>query len=207
MRIRLDHIGKRYNREWIFKDVSLELTSETSYVIEGGNGSGKSTLLQLIAGHFTPSKGQIQYYIDGNEITSENIFQHVSIATPYLELYEEFTLNEILDFHFKFKQIHSAINLKDFPELIDLKKSVNKPIKYYSSGMKQRVKLGLAILSNTPLLLLDEPTSNLDLKAIEWYQNLINEYKQDRLVIVCSNKIEAESFFCKDKILIENYKP
>lgn len=206
MRILLDNIGKRYNREWIFRKVSLELSSETSYVIEGGNGSGKSTFLQLISGYYLPSEGNIQYEIDGNKIEPDKIFKQVSIATPYLDLYEDLTLKEMIDFHFQFKSTVPDISKKEIPSILYLEKSIDKPIKYYSSGMKQRVKLGLAILADTPLLLLDEPVSNLDHKAIDWYANLISKYNKNRLILVCSNKIEQESFFCKERIRIEQYK-
>ena len=72
--------------------------------------------------------------------------------------------------------------------------------------MKQRVRLVLAILSNTPLLLLDEPTSNLDKKGIEWYKQLMSEYCSERIVMVCSNHQQHEYEFCKNEIVIEKYK-
>ena len=206
MRIVLDNIGKRYNREWIFRKVSLELSSETSYVIEGGNGSGKSTFLQLVSGYYLPSEGTINYFKNKEEIANDMVFKSVSIATPYLDLYEDFTLPELLSFHFDFKKPIDNLSSKEIQEILYLDHVTNKPIKYFSSGMKQRVKLGLAILADTSLLLLDEPISNLDKKAINWYGQLIGKYKRDRLILVCSNKIEEESFFCTENIKIEDFK-
>jgi ABC-type multidrug transport system ATPase subunit len=204
MKILLDNIGKRYNTEWIFRGLSTELNSSNNYVILGSNGSGKSTLLQVIASSLYHSEGILKYELDNAVIEPEQIFRKLSIATPYLELIEEFTLREIIDFHRKLKPM-----MLETPQVIEtlmLERSADKAIRYYSSGMKQRVKLGLAILSNTPLLLLDEPVSNLDHKGIDWYQGLINDYCKERLVVVCSNKQKEEYFMCNQQIRIEDYK-
>jgi ABC-type multidrug transport system ATPase subunit len=206
MQITLNTIGKRYNYEWIFRNVNYDFTNDNSYVILGSNGSGKSTLLQVILGSLIPSVGEISYNHAGVAISPENIFKSVSFASPYMEVYEEFTLLELLEFHSKFKPFIKNIDFQQIIAISDLEKAKNKPIKQFSSGMKQRVKLTLAILSDTPLLLLDEPTSNLDKKAIDWYQQLISNYTQNRLVIVCSNQIEHEYFFCKKQLNIEDYK-
>lgn len=207
MQISLTNIGKRYNYEWIFRNVNYEFSSADKYVILGGNGSGKSTLLQVIAGNLTSSEGEINYTVDPQTpIAVENIFQHLSYASPYLELFEEFTLTESIEFQAKFKPFYTGLDTKAIIALTQLEKAKDKQLKNYSSGMKQRVKLAMAILANTPLLLLDEPTSNLDKKAIDWYQDLIVKYTGNRLVIVCSNQIEHEYFFCKKQLHIEDYK-
>ncbi|MGB3947981.1 MAG: ATP-binding cassette domain-containing protein [Bacteroidia bacterium] len=206
MQITLNTIGKRYNYEWIFRNVNYDFTENNSYVILGSNGSGKSTLLQVILGSIIPSHGEITYNHAGASILPETIFKSVSFASPYMEVYEEFTLLELIEFHAKFKPFIKNIDFQQIIAISDLEKAKNKPIKQFSSGMKQRVKLTLAILSDTPLLLLDEPTSNLDKKAIDWYQQLITNYTQNRLVIVCSNQIEHEYFFCKKQLSIEDYK-
>jgi len=184
MQIKLNNIGKRYNYEWIFRKVNYEFTSDNNYVILGGNGSGKSTLLQVITGNLMQSEGELNYTISDSKIENENIFKHLSFAAPYLELFEEFTL----------------------AELTQLENAKDKQLKQYSSGMKQRVRLVLAILSDTSLLLLDEPTSNLDKKAIDWYQNLINNYSKNRLIFVCSNQQEYEYPFCNKQLFIEEFK-
>lgn len=206
MQIKLTDIGKRYNYEWIFRNVNHEFTVGNNYVILGANGSGKSTLLQLISGSLLSSEGTISYHITNKNVAEEDIYKHVSIATPYLELYEEFTLNEAIDFQEKFKTFSNNLITKQIVELLELEKSADKQLKYFSSGMKQRVRLALAILSKTPLLLLDEPTSNLDKKAIEWYQNLILQYSNNRLIIVCSNQQEQEYLFCNKQLNIEDFK-
>lgn len=208
MQITLDNIGKRYNYDWIFRKVNYEFTNTSNYVILGSNGSGKSTLLQLIAGSMIASEGKISYTngVNNSPIVPEKISRKLSYAAPYLELYDEFTLTESIEFQAQFKPFYEGLDTKAIIALTQLEKAKNKQLKQYSSGMKQRVRLALAILCNTPLLLLDEPTSNLDKKAIEWYQNLVNNYSKNRLVIVCSNQLEHEYFFCKQQLHIEDYK-
>ena len=202
----LDNIAKRFAREWIFRDVNIELLQNNSYVILGSNGSGKSTLLQVISSFLTPTKGSIKYFADGKEVLIEQMYKHHSIASPYMELPEEFTLLEVISFHRKLKPFYHDFSNDEVCELMGLDHAKNKIIGNYSSGMKQRVKLGLAILSKTDLLLIDEPTSNLDAKAILWFQNLIEEYKQGRIIVVCSNHIKAEYAFCNHEILMDAYR-
>lgn len=206
MQIKLNNIGKRYNYEWIFRKVNYEFTSDNNYVILGGNGSGKSTLLQVITGNLMQSEGELNYTISDSKIENEKIFKHLSFAAPYLDLFEEFTLAESIEFQAKFKPFYKELDTKKIIELTQLENAKDKQIKVYSSGMKQRVRLALAILSDTPLLLLDEPTSNLDKKAIDWYQNLINNYSKNRLIFVCSNQQEYEYPFCNKQLFIEEYK-
>lgn len=208
MQITLSNIGKRYNYEWIFRKVNYTFTTADSYVIMGANGSGKSTLLQLIAGSLIPSEGKIDYTdsFPPTSIAVDKLPRKLSYAAPYLEMFEEFTFTEAIEFHAQFKPFLKGLDTKTIIELTQLEHAKHKQLKQYSSGMKQRAKLALAILSDTPLLLLDEPTSNLDKKAIEWYQNLITSYRHNRLVIICSNQIEQEYFFCKKQVYIEEYK-
>ncbi len=202
MKINLRQLGKKYNNEWIFKDITLEFSLGNHCVILGGNGSGKSTLLQTISGFQIPSLGTVQYTINGTDVSVENIFKHISIASPYLELIEDFTLQEIIDYQARFKPFKE----KNIVEIMQLEKAKNKAIKYYSSGMKQRVKLALAILSKSPILLLDEPLSNIDKNGVEWYKNMITDYSSNRIILVCSNNQKDEYEFCTDTLFIENYK-
>ena len=204
MHIKLNNTGKRFNLEWIFRHVDFEFSSGKSYAIVGANGSGKSTLLQVIAGALMHSEGNIVYTDDQQKIIPNDlIFEHISIAAPYLELIEEMTATEFLTFHQTFKTF-----IKPIPEIlaeIGLAEAANKQIRYFSSGMKQRLKLGQAFFSNTSILLLDEPTTNLDGVGIQLYLRLIKDYAEKRLLIICSND-EAEYGFCDEKIIVERYK-
>ena len=206
MNIILENTGKRYNQEWIFRGVNDEFKSGEHVVLLGANGSGKSTLLQTILGSIGPSEGNVIYKHEGKEIDIDDIFRYFSFASPYLELPEEFTLTETLQFHSNFKPFLKNLTASEVLEATCLTKSANKQLKYFSSGMKQRVKLALCIFSDTPVALLDEPLSNLDSSGVAWYKNLVNEYAANRLFIVCSNKQADEYFFCKKELVIEDYK-
>ena len=185
MQIKLTNTGKRFNREWIFRGVDYVFTAPKKYAITGSNGSGKSTLLQVISGSLTHSEGAIEFLQDNNTIPAEQHFKQVSIAAPYLELIEEMTANEMLDFHTQFKPL--SISKKEALSIVNLSNAANKQIRYYSSGMKQRLKMAQAFFSNTPVLLLDEPTTNLDAEGIALYQQLIQDHTASKLVIISSN--------------------
>ncbi|WP_231458652.1 MULTISPECIES: ABC transporter ATP-binding protein [unclassified Pedobacter] len=206
MNISLDNLGRRFNKEWIFRNLSTEFKSGNSYAILGPNGSGKSTLLSVVTGNLTPSEGKISFTDnDEKNIAVEDIYKQISLAAPYLELVETFTLRETIDFHFKFKNFANGVDAKSIVSILGLEKSINKQIKYFSSGMKQRTKLVLACCSDSPLLFLDEPTSNLDVQGIEWYKELIENFTKDRLTIIGSNQI-SEYEFCQQHIQIADYK-
>jgi ABC-type multidrug transport system ATPase subunit len=205
MKINLEHIGRRFNREWIFRDVNYVFETGSSYAILGANGAGKSTILQLISGSLSSSEGVISYSKEGVILNPELVFEHLSMAAPYLELIEEFTLTELIDFHFQFKKYRTGLDRLQLIELMGLKRSEFKAIKHFSSGMKQRVKLALAFCSDTEMILLDEPASNLDQQGLEWYLSLVKEFSADRMLIVCSNQIQEYSF-CKNQLNIADYK-
>lgn len=208
MKISLTKAGKRYNRDWIFRNLSYEFESGNSYAITGPNGSGKSTLLQAIGGALVLSEGTMSYErrAGSSELEADNIFRHLSIAAPYLELIEEMTAKEFLKFHSQFKPLLATHSINDILQIVGLEKAANKQIRFYSSGMKQRVKLAQAIFSDVKLILLDEPCTNLDAEGIALYQQLVAEYCTQRLLVVSSNDI-AEFGFCKEKINILDYKP
>jgi ABC-type multidrug transport system ATPase subunit len=207
MNISLQNIGKKYNRNWIFRNVNYELESGVSLAVLGGNGSGKSTLLQIIAGYILPTEGKCNYQLNGANSYEEHIYKTISIASPYMLLPEEFTMEEMLEFHFSLKPLLNNLQMEEIIRLSGLGDSRKKLIKHFSSGMKQRLKLVLAFFSETSILLLDEPLSNLDSHAINWYKNLIENYTQKRTVIICSNNVQDEYWFCTKKINIEDFKP
>ena len=204
--IELAGAGKKFFRNWIFKNLSLRLDSPQKISVLGKNGSGKSTLLQIVSGYESLNEGDIKYYGNGKEIPREDIYRSISIAAPYLELVEEYTLTEMIQFHFMFKSAVSNFTAGDIIQLAELEHSKDKIIKYYSSGMKQRARLALAILSDVSIVLLDEPLSNLDKDGELWYRNLAEKFLKDKSVIVCSNQNETEYFFCDRNINIADFK-
>lgn len=204
MKIKLSEVGKRFNREWIFRNLNLEFSTGRNYAITGPNGSGKSTLLQIIAGATTLSEGEVQYFFLNRQLPVEKIFTHISIAAPYMELVEEMTLIEFLNFHSRLKPWLPGMSTTQIISVLKLESAGHKQIRYFSSGMKQRVKLAQAVFSNVPLVLLDEPSTNLDAEGIILYKNLIKNFCADRLVIVSSNDID-EYDFCEIAIDLRNH--
>jgi ABC-type multidrug transport system ATPase subunit len=201
MQISLSETGKRFNKDWIFRKLSYQFNSGKSYAITGPNGSGKSTLLQVIGGAVAASEGKIMYGIADKVIDPENIFRHLSIAAPYQELIEEMTLSEFLEFHKKFKPFATGKTVKEIISIVQLGHAAEKQIRNYSSGMKQRAKLAQAFFSDSSILLLDEPCTNLDEDGISLYHRLIGEYTNGRLVIVSSNELQ-EYGFCEKRIVM-----
>lgn len=205
LEIQLQEVSKRFQYEWIFKKLSLTINSGEALAITGGNGSGKSTLLKCLSGVIPISSGEISIKLEGKEIEDGDKYKFLSIAAPYLEVPEEFTLSELIQFHFQFKRPLEGISTNNLLDIIYLKEHQSKQISQFSSGMKQRLKLGLALFSDVPLVLLDEPTSNLDQKGVRWYQDLIGKHKRNRTLIVCSND-PREYEFSTNKIALEDYK-
>jgi len=150
------------------------------------------------------SEGIIEYSIDSKKIKPEDVFQYVSIAAPWLDIPEEYSLEEIITFHTQFKQFAKGISVKDAIKIIDLEHTREKHYRNFSSGMKQRVKLGLAILTYAPLLLLDEPVTALDAKSVSWYQAMIATHAKNKTILVFSNHREEEYGFCEEKVQLQS---
>ena len=203
MDIILDNIGKRYIQEWVFRGITDEIKQGDCVAITGRNGSGKSTLLQIISGYRLPSTGKIKYMLSDKEVEGNEIFSYISFASPYLELIEEFTMKEQLSFHFTWRD--TRFSTEEIGELFNISGALNKPIKYFSSGMKQRLKLAMAFCTKSDLLLLDEPTSNLDSEGIKVYDECIESLADGRTIIIASND-PLEYKYCNRSLQIDHYK-
>lgn len=197
MRIELSGLGKRFNREWIFRRVDMVFSAGNGYAITGPNGSGKSTLLQVISGATMATEGKVDYIHPNGAIPPEAIYRQVAIAAPYLELIEEMTATECLSFHAQFKPLTSAIPA--ILAIVGLEKAAHRQIRYFSSGMKQRLKLAQAFFSGSPVLLLDEPCTNLDAQGIQLYRELIATHTPGKILIVSSN--DPQEYDCCSTIV------
>lgn len=205
MTISLSNTGKRFNRDWIFRHLSYQFLSGSSYAIVGPNGSGKSTLLQTISGALLINEGSIRYHENETTIVDDQVHRFLSYCAPYLELIEEMTATELLDFHQQFKPLMNGIDTSAALGMVGLSTAGQKQIRHFSSGMKQRLKLAQAFFSATPVLLLDEPCTNLDKEGIALYQSLLDNYSKDRIVIISSND-PVEYAHCKSVIAIDDFK-
>jgi ABC-type multidrug transport system ATPase subunit len=204
--IHADKLGKRFNREWIFRNFTEQISPGQKLVLTGANGSGKSTLLLMLAGYVNPSEGTISWQRGEVPVDKEEYYKLVSFASPAMELIEEFSPAEVIQHQAAFKKFQSNLVVEDVLQLAELEKSKNKYVKNFSSGMKQRLKLTLAILADAPLLFLDEPVTNLDKEAIQWYSRMIQQYAMHKTVVVCSNQVREEYAFCDREISVNDYK-
>jgi ABC-type multidrug transport system ATPase subunit len=186
VRIITENLSKRFNREWIFRNLSYEFTNGI-YAITGPNGSGKSTLLQVLAGSMPPTGGGVNYSHLNGIVEADDIYRYVTFAAPYLDLIDEFTLVEHLDFHFSMRNARNGITIPELLKLMYLERSASKRVGDFSSGMKQRLKLALALFTESDIVLLDEPGSNLDRNAFDWYYKHLLTLPPTALVLIASN--------------------
>lgn len=201
MRIKSIGIGKKFETRWIFKDISIDLLSGESLAITGSNGSGKSTLLQILSNGLTPSKGIVEYFIDNETLNIEDVPHNVNYSAPYIELIEEFTLQEHLEFHAKFHQPN--IDIAEMMDKMGYPESANQAVREFSSGMKQRLRLALTFYFNSKAIFLDEPTSNLDESGVAWYLAEIRNFLNIRTILIASNQ-RYEYDFCQKTIQLNS---
>ena len=206
MRLNAQSLGRRYGRQWIFRQLSHAFQPGTATAILGPNGAGKSTLLSILAGQLLPTEGQVAYSLADKPLSVNEIPKYLAYCAPYLELPEDFTLLELLAFHTRLKPLRPGLSVAGLVDLMYLQKARHQPVRTFSSGMKQRLKLGLALYAAAPLLLLDEPTTNLDAQGAAWYQEHVARVRDaGRLVIVSSN-VPAEYAFCEAQVLITDFQ-
>lgn len=182
-----ENLSKKFNAEWIFRNLNYSFQSGNTYAITGPNGSGKSTLLQILWGQEPPSSGTICYRLLDNHIGPDMIYSYISMAAPYMDLIDEFSLKEQVEFHFKLKPILPGYTPEHVIHEMYLDEAADKAIGNFSSGMKQRLKLGLAFYADVPAIFLDEPGTNLDERAFEWYRTLLSTCSLNRLILIASN--------------------
>lgn len=197
--VRIKNLGKKFNSKWIFKNVDLNIYSGEKIAILGPNGCGKSTFLKILSGFMTSDKGSIEWedYPPGSTPT-------FSFSSPYLELFEYLTVKEQLGFHFK---LHKPLEFLTPDEILDISRLTehsDKQIKQLSSGMKQRLKNAQAIFSDTEILFLDEPCSNLDAANISRYQEILKKYAGSRMVLIASNSKDEYDFISTKEFGFEN---
>lgn len=200
MHIAFNGVSKRFGQTRILSDFSHEFTAGKAYHVTGPNGSGKSTFLKLVCGYLTPDKGNVTFTHNNQALTPEALALQMAFCAPYIDLLDEFTCREQIDFHRSFKPFLPHTDMMAEIKNAGLGHALDKSLRQYSSGMKQRLKLILTFLSDAPLLLLDEPCSNLDESGRKFYASLAERYTANRLVLVASNNMWEEHFFCTEKV-------
>ena len=205
MRIKLSGVAKRYRREWILRNINVDFAAGGRYGVKGPNGSGKSTLLKMLSGHLTPTRGQIEFSLQEKPIPVAEVYRHLAYAAPYIELIEEFTLAEAITFHQRFRPLLAGLTTAALIDRLGMQRSRSLPVAQFSSGMKQRLKLALACCTEADYLLLDEPTTNLDEQGVAWYQQLLQDFAGERLLIIASNVAEDYQI-CQQIIDVQAFK-
>lgn len=199
-------IKKSFGRLLVFDSINFELTNNSSLAVAGKNGSGKSTLLKIIAGLLSPSSGEVIYQINGKKIDKLDWFKFVGFVAPYLQLYDEFTGYENLEILAKIRGVKNYKGkIEDILERVNLYSRRNDFVRGYSSGMKQRLKYACALLHDPIVLILDEPTSNLDPEGVEMVWAIAEEQKRKGILIVATNEPE-ELKICDEVINLDELK-
>lgn len=201
MEIEAEGIGKKFGKEWIFKNLSHSFKENSTIAVTGPNGSGKSTLLKVLSTYSPPTRGKLYFKSGGVLQENDHIQLKINYVAPYLNLVEELTFPELLHFHSSFKQ--ATIGLKEILNETGLPEG--KPIAEYSSGMKQRVKLSLGFFFESAALFLDEPTTNLDSDGVKWFHRHLENHVGKKMIIIASN-IASEYVACDEILEISKFK-
>lgn len=186
-KIILRNVSKRYGYQWVVKDINIEMDDSKIHGLAGANGSGKSTLMRILSGFLSPSEGEVSFISNELPIRVNETYKHVSLVAPYTDLIQEYSLPEMFEFHASFKKIQGVDSYPSFVSILDMPNTRDKYISHFSSGMKQKIQLALAFISDTPFLLLDEPTSFLDQRAKAWFSDMLLKYGKGRCVVIASN--------------------
>lgn len=199
MHLSIQRLNKAFNQKTVFKDLSFEVPSGNRLAISGPNGAGKSTLLKILSGGALPSSGKVQYQLQGRNIGEDQLFRYVHFVAPYNTVIEELTLRELFHMHQQLGLLRSFLTFDEWLKKLDYAFSADQQIRMFSSGMKQRVKLGLSLLDSRPLILLDEPGSNLDQNGKEWMYSLLRLLSDDQTLIIASND-SVEISYCPQQL-------
>lgn len=191
MQVHLQQVVKRFEGRIVLEGVDLDLKPGDRTVIGGANGAGKSTLLKLIAAYLRPSDGKVEHRDERGSISPEKVYQHIALAAPYLQFPRDLTVLETIRSWGRFRSLREKD--EEIPEKMKLKNAMDRPVRELSSGMEQRLKLGIAFASKTPLLLLDEPLTNIDAAGRELYHERLKEAEPDRTILICSNDVDQEA--------------
>lgn len=205
--LNLSCIEKKFTNKTIFKNINIVLRNGDSLALMGRNGSGKSTLIKIIAGLLSPTFGKCFLKINEKKIDKEHLYKYIGFAAPYLNLYDELSAYENLEFFYIMKSNEKKANpeyLNGLLEKVNLYNRKNDLVKDFSSGMKQRLKLAFSVLNSPILLLMDEPRTNLDNFGIDIAYSIIEEQRKKGILIIATNESE-DSSLCDKSLFIEDY--
>lgn len=191
-----ENITKLYNRRVIVENVSFSLKEGDAFAITGKNGSGKSTMIKMLCGVLSPTKGKFEFSIEGIPVKYPDYYPHIGLVSPYLNLYEEFTAEENMSFIAKVRNVTTATKERSeyLLQEFGIYEHRKKEVRFYSSGMKQRLKYCAALIHQPLLLVLDEPSSNLDSHGIAIVRKFMKEQKEHGVLIFATNDADDLQF-------------
>jgi heme exporter protein A len=188
MKINIQNIDKNFGDRRILQNINFSIESGQSAALIGPNGSGKTTLVKIICGLLRPSRGKVEYTENNELINSLTVYKKIGLVSPYLELYEELTARENLNFFGRIKKVPNLNDrIDDLMNRLNLNGREDDPVKTFSSGMRQRLKYVFALLAMPEVLVLDEPTSNLDIDGIDRVYRIMDLQRQDKILIIATN--------------------
>lgn len=205
MKITFEKAGRKFGAQVVFQNLSRSFEPGCRVAVLGGNGSGKSTFLKTLYGSLSLSSGKVVHEQAGQKLQGHAVARQIAFAGPYFELIEELPAQEFLDYYQRFRQLKPSTTTAQVLDAALLTEAAQKQISNFSSGMKQRLKLALALFSQTEVVILDEPTSNLDPKGMEWFQKLLESELGKRSLFVGSNFSATETFLCEEKVELKDY--
>lgn len=203
MELVLEDLAKLYNSHWIFRHLNLSIASGSRWAIRGHNGSGKSTLTAILLGLTLPTEGKVKCIKKGTDVPAENLPLFTSFASPYMLVPQELTVRQLYRNYNRFRTC--SLDEEAFVRKAWLEGDDHKTIAQFSTGMVQRLRLTLALSTNSDLVILDEPTSNLDVKGKEWFDSMISEHLGPRTLIIASNE-ESDLSHCEYSLQISDYQ-
>jgi heme exporter protein A len=189
------NLKKVFNRRVIFQNISFSVQQQQTLLITGRNGSGKSTLVKILSDVLSPTDGTVSI----SPLDAAKNFQRSSViglVSPYLQMYDEFSAEENLHYALAIRGMESDTNrIHALLKKVFLFERRNDAVRTFSSGMKQRMKYAFALIHNPSILILDEPTSNLDVEGIAMVKQIMSEQIQHGILIVATNDLSDVEHF------------
>jgi heme exporter protein A len=187
--LRFDRLGKAYDGPVVFADISLEFSGGL-LAVRGPNGSGKSTLLMIAAGLLPPSAGRAEVLRDGQPLAGAARKLATGWCSPELAFYDELTARENIRFFARASGVPlDAGEVSARLAEVALAYAADRAVGAYSSGMRQRLRLAFAFLFDSPVVLLDEPSSNLDDAGRELLARLVERQRRTGIVVLATNDL------------------
>lgn len=196
-RIEITNLAKMFSSVSIFTDINAAFSSGMSCAITGPNGSGKSTLLEVVAGIKRPSQGAVDFILNDVSMEKKYLWNHIGFVSPRINLYNE--LSGLENIEFVTSSHEGNYDITAYFKRFDLFEQKEKQVGHYSTGMKQRLKIIAALVRDPGILLLDEPSSNLDGHGKELLLSYLGSVREEKIIIIATND-EQEARFCNEVI-------